>query len=323
MSSLQSLTDTQSSTNAPSISATGSSTSAINTNTDMPEMIDLIDTAPVKRIDLYNGLGFVELIDMMPRRVPVGRTADIAITRNARVSYAITKDKTPAEDAGLVRYLLENWHTSPSESVEFQFRIRLPIFVERQLIRHRTANVNEESARYTKAKDNFYFPDLRMQSADNKQGSSNLEVPAEATALWDNAKDLTRQLYQSYSQMIELGVAKEVARCCLPVNMCTSICWKMDLHNLLNFLRLRMDVHAQQEIRELANAIFTLISPLVPVSIAAFQDCRLNSISFSQSEQEYCQGSKTMPAHKKAAYNKKIEKLIPIAVAKTASDYIE
>lgn len=277
--------------------------------TPEPQMIDLIDTAPVKRIELYNGLGYVEIIDMMPRKVPEGRTADIAISRNARVSYAISKDKTPSEDAGLVRYLLENWHTSPSESVEFQFRMRIPIFVERQLIRHRTANVNEESARYTKPKDNFYFPELRMQSEVNKQGSSTGAVPAEAQALWESAKDLTKQMYQVYSQMVDAGVAKELARCCLPVSMCTSLCWKMDLHNLMSFLRLRMDAHAQQEIRELANAIFQIIHAMVPVSIAAFQDCRLNSISFSKTEQERANGTRFLPAAKEAIFQKKIQAL--------------
>jgi thymidylate synthase (FAD) len=244
---------------------------------------DTINSLQINRVDLYNKLGFVELIDMMPRIIPVDRTADVAISRNARVSYAMG-DKTVEEDAKLVRYLMHNYHTSPSESVVFQFRIRLPIFVERQLIRHRTARVNEQSYRYIAPKDEFYYPELRMQSRDNKQGSSGDEVPNELDAEWDRVKSLGAEMYQIYSNLCARGVAREVARVCLPVSLMTEIMWQMDLHNLLHFLRLRLDPHAQQEIRELAEAILVLIRPAVPVSVAAFEDFRLNAVTFTAAD---------------------------------------
>ena len=141
--------------------------------------VDLFEVIPPKKIELYNGLGFVELVDMMPRKVPVGRDADISIVRNARVSYLTKGDKTKEQDTKLINFLVKNKHTSPLESVVFQFHMRIPIFVERQLIRHRTARVNEQSMRYTAASDAFYYPELRMQSKNNKQCSSDESVPPE------------------------------------------------------------------------------------------------------------------------------------------------
>ena len=242
----------------------------------------LVDQLPVdKKIDLYGGLGHVTLVDMMPRMIPAGRTADIAIARNARVSYALG-DKTIADDTRLINYLMENRHTSPFESVEFQFRIRLPIFVQRQLIRHRTAGVNEESFRYIQPRDDIYFPPLRMQSANNKQGSDDKkEVPVDAIQVWNSVKVRAQEMYQLYTELVRLGVAREVARVCLPVNMMTELMWKIDLHNLLHFLQLRLHPHAQKEIQDLAAAMLELIRPLVPVSVEAFDIYRLKSISFS------------------------------------------
>lgn len=270
---------------------------------------DLIATAKTTRLPLYNDLGFVELVDMMPRLVPRDRTADIAISRNARVSYA-QGDKTPAEDESLVRYLSENYHTSPSESVVFQFRIRCPIFVERQLIRHRTARVNEQSFRYIVPREQFYYPGLRMQALDNKQGSSDQhDTPEEAIKLWREVCSDTHSLYAKYERLISLGVAREVARTCLPVSLMTELMWQMDLHNLLNFLRLRMDAHAQREIRELATAIFELIDPLVPVSVEAFRDFRLDQISFNRDEQKHIAGVAALTGRKKNVVVAKLQRL--------------
>lgn len=270
---------------------------------------NIFDSLETKRIDLYEGMGFVELVDMMPKMVPVGRTADIAISRNARVSYA-AGDKSIEEDTNLVRYLIENYHTSPSESVVFQFKIRLPIFVERQLIRHRTARVNEQSFRYTVPVEQFYYPSLRMQSVDNKQGSSVATVDEKSLKIWDEISDMTHDMYVKYEELVKNGVAREVARCCLPVSLMTELMWQMDLHNLLHFLRLRMDSHAQKEIRDLANAIFTLIKPTVPASISAFEDFRLHQISFNREEQNYIKDQTThISNRKKNTVEQKMDKL--------------
>jgi thymidylate synthase ThyX len=545
--------------------------------------IDLIDNLETKKIELYNGLGFVEIIDMMPRKVPYNRTADIAVSRNARVSYA-QGDKTIQEDNGLVRYLLENYHTSPSESVVFQFRIKCPIFVERQLIRHRTAcisgdsnlhfivpntkkiykisisefykkwtiphkmknkretyielidpnkkyqitelakitkrstksiismikqkilkatinenenentmvewinsilsmfklttinkndyfknkyvvigsdyiewantnksipilkklksmklqmcnedtgfietttitdiwetgikpifevelnngykikttkdhrymtdngwetleqatglkqtddgnwvwnidtssklstdnypeetnimrlntkikrityigedktydlsvdgpyhnfvcngfivhnSVNEQSFRYIVPQDKFYYPSLRMQSIDNKQGSKpdTEEIPNNIQETWSEIEQMTQNMYQKYTKLVEAGVAREVARVCLPVSLMTELMWQMDLHNLMHFLRLRMDNHAQLEIRVLAESIFKLIKPVVPISMQAFEDFRINTITFNADEQKYIQGTQIMNNRKKNIINNKLQKM--------------
>jgi thymidylate synthase (FAD) len=233
--------------------------------------IDLFEQTPPMIKELYGGLGFVRLVDMMPRIVPNGRTADIAITRNARVSYnPQIGDKTPAEDAKLVGYLIKNKHTSPLESVVFQFQMKIPIFVERQLIRHRTARVNEQSMRYTKADDQFFMPELRMQSKSNKQCSSTELVPDELQQVRNEIIDDVAGLYEKYEKLVAAGVAREVARCCLPVSLMTTVMWQMDLHNLSHFLKLRMAPDAQKEIRELAEAIFELVYPYVPVSMDTF-----------------------------------------------------
>ena len=247
-------------------------------------MINLLPNEITKK--LYDDKGFVTLVDMMPRFVPEGRTADIAIARNARVSYNLG-DKTVQEDRMLIRYLLEHYHTSPFESVVFQFRIRLPIYVERQLIRHRTARVNEQSFRYIVPVDEMYFPPCRLQSKDNKQGSlDGLEggVSDAISQDYDNIICDASGMYQKYQELISMGVAKEVARTILPVSMMTEIMWQMDLHNLLHFIRLRSDKHAQAEIRELSDAILEMIEPLVPSVVEAFRDFRLNSVTFSQNE---------------------------------------
>lgn len=231
--------------------------------------VDLFEVYPPEQKSLYCDLGYVKLVDMQPRIVPVGRTADVAIARNARVSYNVEEMKSVEQDAKLIEYLVKNHHTSPLESVVFQFEMQIPIFVERQLIRHRTARVNEQSMRYTKAEDIFYFPDMRMQSQRNKQCSSEEKVSEELNAIWDNVKDLNKQLYESYEKLLEAGAAREVARCCLPVSLVTKLMFQMDLNNLMKFFKLRMAPDAQKEIRDLANAMFEIVQPYIPATINA------------------------------------------------------
>lgn len=224
-----------------------------------------------KRIDCLDK-GFVRLIDVMGD--------DAAIVQAARVSYG-SGTKKVLEDRGLIRYLLRHAHTTPFEMVEFKFHVKLPIFVARQWIRHRTANVNEYSGRYSEMKDEFYTPnpqDIRPQSILNKQGRSEDTLPEGMAEQAANAfKAGQDEAYSQYQEFLELGIAREIARINLPVSNYTEWYWKIDLHNLFHFLRLRIDSHAQYEIRVFAEAIAELVKPFVPHAWEAFEDYVLNA----------------------------------------------
>ncbi len=231
--------------------------------------------------------GLVALLDVMPRFAPVGKTADFAIVQAARVSYG-EGTKQVSEDQGLIRYLARHRHTTPFEMVEFKFHHVMPIFVARQWIRHRTANVNEYSARYSVVKDRFYRPSLesiRQQSTTNRQGGDQATDIATAEDFL-RYLDATEAHYADYERMLEKGIARELARIGLPLSVYTEWYWKIDLHNLFHFLSLRMDSHAQQEIRDYATAMFGLIQPIVPIAAEAFLDYRLHSINLSRLEIE-------------------------------------
>jgi thymidylate synthase (FAD) len=223
--------------------------------------------------------GFIALVDAMPRLVPEGQTADSAIVQSARVSYG-QGTKMVSEDRGLVRYLMRHRHSTPFEMVEFKFHIAMPIFIARQWIRHRTANVNEYSARYSIMPDRFYRPDIenvRKQSKSNRQGG---EGPIDAGTAEEFLKLLegAEANYAKYLELTERGVAREIARAVLPVSVYTEWYWKCDLHNIFHFLSLRMDPHAQIEIQDYAKAMYELIKPIVPVACEAFEDYRLNAM---------------------------------------------
>ena len=231
--------------------------------------------------------GLVALIDVMPRLAPVGKTADYAIVQAARVSYG-EGTKQVNEDTGLIRYLARHRHSTPFEMVEFKFHHVMPIFVARQWIRHRTANVNEYSARYSVVRDRFYHPTLenvRKQSASNRQGG---EEPVDPTTAEDFLKYLDRveSDYEHYQGFIDKGVAREIARIALPASVYTEWYWKIDLHNLFHFLSLRMDAHAQQEIRDYANAMYALIKPIVPIAAQAFLDYNFGAMHLTRLEIE-------------------------------------
>jgi thymidylate synthase (FAD) len=232
--------------------------------------------------------GLVALLDVMPRFAPVGKTADFAIVQAARVSYG-EGTKQVNEDRGLIRYLARHRHTTPFEMVEFKFHHVMPIFIARQWIRHRTANVNEYSARYSVVRDRFYHPTLenvRKQSASNRQGGEEtIEDPQTAQQFLDYL-DKVESLYGDYEQLLEKGVSRELARIGLPVSVYTEWYWKIDLHNLLHFLSLRMDAHAQQEIRDYATAMFKLIQPIVPIAAEAFMDYHVESMRLTRLEIE-------------------------------------
>ncbi|MDZ4756296.1 MAG: FAD-dependent thymidylate synthase [Phycisphaerae bacterium] len=231
--------------------------------------------------------GFIALIDAMPRLVPQDKTADFAIVQSARVSYG-QGTKQLSEDRGLVRYLMRHRHSTPFEMVEFKFHVAMPIFIARQWIRHRTANVNEYSARYSIVPDRFYRPsvdNIRAQSSANRQGGEapvDVGTAEEFLSLLDQAE----KMYSKYLHLTEQGVARELARAALPVSVYTEWYWKCDLHNILHFLSLRMDPHAQIEIREYARAMYRLIQPIVPVACEAFEDYRLNAMQLTGLEIE-------------------------------------
>jgi thymidylate synthase (FAD) len=231
--------------------------------------------------------GLVALVDVMPRLVPTGMTADYAIVQAARVSYG-EGTRQVQEDRGLIRYLARHRHTTPFEMVEFKFHHVMPIFVARQWIRHRTANVNEYSARYSVVKDRFYRPSLeslRLQSAINRQGGDQ-QVDSLTAEEFTRYLDSVEAHYRDYEAMLDKGVARELARIGLPLNVYTEWYWKIDLHNLFHFLSLRMDPHAQQEIRDYANVMLALIQPIVPVAAEAFLDYNLHAMRLSRLEIE-------------------------------------
>jgi thymidylate synthase (FAD) len=239
--------------------------------------------------------GFIALVDTMPRLVPEGKTADAAVVQAARVSYG-QGTKQVNEDRGLIRYLLRHRHTTPFEMLEFKFHIAMPIFVARQWIRHRTANVNEYSGRYSVMPDTFYTPtaeSVRKQSAMNRQGGE--ETFDASGARPDEIKtaeaflkflDDSTSLYERYRTLIDQGVSREMARIGLPVSLYTQWYWKCDLHNILRFLSLRMDPHAQLEIRAYADAMHDLIAPIVPLTLEAWRDYELESVRLSRLEVE-------------------------------------
>ena len=229
--------------------------------------------------------GLVALIDVMPRLAPVGKTADFAIVQAARVSYG-EGTKQVNEDRGLIRYLARHRHTTPFEMVEFKFHHVMPIFVARQWIRHRTANVNEYSARYSVVRDRFFKPtaeNVRRQSTSNRQGGEE-SIDAATAQEFLNYLDQIEQSYERYQEFLEKGVSREIARIALPASVYTEWYWKVDLHNLMHFLSLRMDAHAQKEIRDYATAMFKLIQPIVPIAAEAFLDYHVESMHLTRLE---------------------------------------
>lgn len=223
--------------------------------------------------------GFVRLVDVMGD--------DSSIVQAARVSYG-EGTKQVHENRGLIRYLMRHHHWTPFEMVEFKFHVKLPVFVARQWIRHRTANVNEISARYSEMRDDMYIPPLEQissQSKDNKQGRNSEPFPTDqAQEIQDMILKSNEAQYEVYQALLAKGVARELARTVLPVSHYTEWFWKVDLRNLMNFLALRLDSHAQWEIRVYAEAMANIVKEIVPVAYEAFEDYVLHSKSFSRLE---------------------------------------
>lgn len=243
--------------------------------------------------------GFVRLVDSMPKE-----NLDAAIVQAARVSYA-EGTKTVLSDEGLIRYLLRHWHTTPFEMVEFKFHIKMPMFVARQHLRHRTASVNEMSARYSILPSDYFTPEVyRQQSTTNKQGS---EGPMEET--FPEVREHCDKAFELYDKMIEAGCTRELARCHLPVSTYTEFYWKVNLHNLMHYLQLRLEPGAQQEIRVYAEAIRDLVAPLVPLTMKAFNDYRLNSLQLSALDIECIKARSLAPMANKRERKEFVAKL--------------
>ena len=227
--------------------------------------------------------GFVRLVDSMG--------GDDAIVQSARVSYGKGTSKV-SQDRGLIRYLMRHRHTTPFEMVEFKFHCKMPIFVARQWVRHRTANINEYSLRYSEARDEFYFPDpdnIEFQSAINKQGRIG-EVDSKLKhKVQKYFKEISQRSFEIYSELNEAGVARELARAILPVNLYTEWYWKNDLHNLLHFIGLRSDGHAQYEIRVFSDAMASFVKKVAPFAWEAYQDYAVKGMRFSKIEQIFLQ----------------------------------
>ena len=238
---------------------------------------------------LYNAIpvldhGFIRVVDYMGD--------DAAICQAARVSYG-KGTKSVQNDEGLIRYLMRHWHSTPFEMCEVKLHVKLPVFVARQWIRHRTANVNEYSARYSILDREFYIPapeHIAAQSVVNNQGRGEALTGAEAARVLDILKTDSERSYDNYQAMIsddgQRGLARELARMNLPTNIYTQWYWKVDLHNLLHFLRLRADAHAQYEIRVYADAICSVVADWVPFAYTAFEDYRLGGATLSETALE-------------------------------------
>ena len=233
----------------------------------------------------YLNFGYVRLIDVM------GNDADIEMA--ARLSYG-QGTRPVSKTRHLIRYLWRHEHTSPFEMGELKFSLKMPIFVARQFIRHRTASVNEYSGRYSEMINEFYIPDedrLRLQSASNKQGSEDSDdlEPYKKGAILDLIVNHTISSYDIYQQILGTGLTRELSRIILPTSNFTEMVWKIDLKNFLHFVKLRMDEHAQEEIRKLANLMYEMVKDFFPLTCEAFEDYTLNSIKLSRVEREIIQ----------------------------------
>ncbi|MEZ5647899.1 MAG: FAD-dependent thymidylate synthase [Alphaproteobacteria bacterium] len=228
--------------------------------------------------------GFIRVIDYMGD--------DGAVVQAARVSYGRGTRKV-SEDAGLIRYLMRHWHSTPFEMAEIKYHVKLPIFVARQWIRHRMANVNEYSARYSILDKEFYLPareHLAVQSKSNRQGRDKPLDSDRAAEVLRLLREDAERAYSHYEDMLggpegvgddNPGLARELARMNLSLNYYTQWYWKTDLHNLMNFLRLRADTHAQYEIRVYAEAMLDTLKRWVPLTYDAFQEYRLGAVQLS------------------------------------------
>ena len=230
--------------------------------------------------------GFVRLVDYLG--------GDQRIVQSARVSYG-AGTKSYRQDKGLVNYLLRNEHTSPFEQVVLTFHTKMPIFVARQWVRHRTARLNEISGRYSVMEQEFYIPapeHIAAQSSDNKQGrESEPMAPEEGKAVREALEKSYAEAYETYQALLQRGVARELARVVLPLSLYTEWYWQIDLHNLFHFLKLRVDPHAQYEIRAYGEVMLDITRRVCPIAVEAFEEHVRGSVAYSAREQAALQDS--------------------------------
>ena len=225
--------------------------------------------------------GFVRLVDYFG--------GDQRIVQSARVSYG-EGTKSVSQDGALIDYLLRHQHTSPFEQVVMTFHLKMPIFVARQWVRHRMGRMNEVSGRYSIMKDEFYVPEadkVAPQSKDNKQGRSSEAFDKEtADKIITQLEEGQKEAYENYSELIDSGLAREIARINLPLSLYTEFYWEMDLHNLFHFLKLRLDSHAQYEIRVYAEVILEMCKKVAPMATESFINHMNHGVNFSGEEME-------------------------------------
>ena len=225
--------------------------------------------------------GFVRLVDYFG--------GDQRIVQSARVSYG-EGTKSVSQDGALIDYLLRHQHTSPFEQVVMTFHLKMPIFVARQWVRHRMGRMNEVSGRYSIMKDEFYVPEadkVAPQSKDNKQGRSTEAFDKEtADKIINQLEEGQKEAYENYSELIDSGLAREIARINLPLSLYTEFYWEMDLHNLFHFLKLRLDSHAQYEIRVYAEVILEMCRKVAPMATESFINHMNHGVNFSGEEME-------------------------------------
>ncbi len=225
--------------------------------------------------------GFVRLVDYFG--------GDQRIVQSARVSYG-EGTKSVSQDGALIDYLLRHQHTSPFEQVVMTFHVKMPIFVARQWVRHRTGRMNEVSGRYSIMKDEFYVPaedKVSPQSTDNKQGRATQAFDKEtADKIITKLEEGQKAAYESYNELIDSGLAREIARINLPLSLYTEFYWEMDLHNLFHFLKLRLDSHAQYEIRVYAEVILEICKKVAPMATESFINHMNRGVTFSGEEMQ-------------------------------------
>ena len=220
--------------------------------------------------------GFVRLLEVMGD--------DEEVVNAARISYGKGTKKF-SETRNLIRYLMRHKHTSPFEMCEVKFHLKLPIFIMRQLVRHRTANINEYSGRYSEMSDEFYIPEddyIQKQSKTNNQGRG--EESEEKGLVKFEMNRSADGAYHAYQHMLNYDIARELARTVLPVSNYTECIWKIDLHNFFHMVQLRSDSHAQKEIQDFSNAMYSLVEPHFPICCEAFEDYVVNARTFSAEE---------------------------------------
>lgn len=245
--------------------------------------------------------GFVRLHEVSPRLVPEGRSLEVAIVENARISYGNAALRSFKEDSRLVSYLIEHQHTSPLETVRFTFHLKCPLFVAIHFLRHRTASVNQVSHRYTPVKSGDVYRlssdpaySIRKQDLSNRQASiRDLDVSGKALDKIKETEKLLEKVFELYSELLALGVARESARFCLPQATYTELFFTVDLNNFFKMIKLRTGPGAQPETAVYAEVMLKLVAPLLPVAYPAFQNFSLQSLSLSREEQNAMRRNQT------------------------------